>query len=470
MGKTWGGTMFGRRTFAVLAVGAALVAATAQTAAAAPSGTLVISSTTLAAHLDAAYSWTLGKSADPTSLNLTDGDSDTVSYTITATRSLTTTSSAYVDGTVCVRNNGTIATQGLQITEQIVRPPSKLVVASGVVDVSGHPVLAPGETHCYSFEFALSAPVPGATYRGTTFAQVTNRVGKGSGPTATASATLPGSASAANASLTVADTNGEQYTFTDSGTESYTTPYACPDDAGTQTDTVSAVGFVETGAVTTPTAASASVDVTCTPAFVQPTSVTLAASFDSEIGCASDWDPTCAQAHLTLDTSDGLWKGTFAIPAGVYDFKIAIDDSWTENYGAGGTANGTSMSAFPNGVDSLTFTYDPVTHLVTISPAPVVVAAGSFQSEVGCTGDWDPTCLTTSLQDSDGDGLYTYSTTELPAGNYETKIAINESWAVNYGTGGQQNGANIAFTVPVGGGTTTITFDVNTHQIVATSV
>ena len=37
----------------------------------------------------------------------------------------------------------------------------------------------------------------------------------------------------------------------------------------------------------------------------------------------------------------------------------------------------------------------------------------------------------------------------MPAGSYETKVAINEDWAENYGQGGVLDGANIAFTVPV---------------------
>ena len=36
-----------------------------------------------------------------------------------------------------------------------------------------------------------------------------------------------------------------------------------------------------------------------------------------------------------------------------------------------------------------------------------------------------------------------FETTALPAGNYEGKVAINESWDENYGQGGVQNGANI---------------------------
>ena len=89
----------------------------------------------------------------------------------------------------------------------------------------------------------------------------------------------------------------------------------------------------------------------------------------------------------------------------------------------------------------------------------IAVAPGSFQSELGCPGDWDPGCLRSWLEDPDGDGIYTFETTALPAGSYETKVAINESWDENYGAGGVPGGANIAFTVPADNAKVTFTYD-----------
>ena len=43
----------------------------------------------------------------------------------------------------------------------------------------------------------------------------------------------------------------------------------------------------------------------------------------------------------------------------------------------------------------------------------IVTVPGSFQSELGCSGDWDPGCLRSWLQDPDGDGTYTFETTAL---------------------------------------------------------
>ena len=94
---------------------------------------------------------------------------------------------------------------------------------------------------------------------------------------------------------------------------------------------------------------------------------------------------------------------------------------------------------------------------------------GSFQSELGCPGDWDPDCLRSWLQDPDGDGIYTFSTAALPAGNYEAKVAIDESWDVNYGAGGARNGANIAFTVRSPAAEMFFVYDSTSHVLTVTA-
>lgn len=98
------------------------------------------------------------------------------------------------------------------------------------------------------------------------------------------------------------------------------------------------------------------------------------------------------------------------------------------------------------------------------TPTPdSVTIAGSLQSELGCPGDWQPDCLRSWLQDPDGDGLYRFSTTAIPAGNYEVKVAIDEGWDENYGQGGVQNGPNIPFSVSATGDLVTFTYNSATH-------
>src|SRR6476659_4109972 len=180
-----------------------------------------------------------------------------------------------------------------------------------------------------------------------------------------------------------------------------------------------------------------------------PTSVTIAGSLQSEIGCPGDWDPGCANSGLVYDSADDVWQGTFPLPAGSYEYKAALNGSWDENYGLHAGSNGANIPLDLPSDASVKFYYDNKTHWVTDNRNSVIaVAPGSFQSELGCPGDWDPGCLRSWLQDPDGDGIYTFETTALPAGNYEAKVAINEAWDENYGQGGAPNGANISFSVP----------------------
>ncbi len=187
-----------------------------------------------------------------------------------------------------------------------------------------------------------------------------------------------------------------------------------------------------------------------------PSSVTIAGSLQSELTCPGDWDPACGATHLAYDSSDDVWQGSFNVPIGSYDYKAALNDSWDENYGLHATPDGANIPLNLSAAATIKFYYDHKSHWITDNQSSIVaVAPGSFQSELGCPGDWDPGCLRSWLQDPDGDGIYSFTTSDLPVGSYDFKVALNESWDVNFGQGGVQNGVNIPFTVI---NPTTITF------------
>ncbi len=98
----------------------------------------------------------------------------------------------------------------------------------------------------------------------------------------------------------------------------------------------------------------------------------------------------------------------------------------------------------------------------------IATAPGDYQSEIGCPADFDPGCLRSWLEDPDGNGIYQFSTSAIPAGDYQTKAAINESFAENYGAGGVPNGPDISFTVPPSA-TVTFTYDPVSHVLSVTS-
>lgn len=200
-----------------------------------------------------------------------------------------------------------------------------------------------------------------------------------------------------------------------------------------------------------------------------PSSVTLVGSLQDELGCNGDWNPACTNSHLSYDTVDSVWQGIWTIPAGNWEYKAALNNSWDENYGASATRDGSNIGLSLNTATAVKFYYDHDTHWITDSHNAVIATApGSYQEEIGCPGDWQPDCLQSWLQDPDGDGVFTFTTNDIPAGSYEAKVAIDESWDENYGQGGVPNGPNIPFTVP-GGSEVTFSYNAATHVLTITS-
>ena len=196
-----------------------------------------------------------------------------------------------------------------------------------------------------------------------------------------------------------------------------------------------------------------------------PTSVTIAGSLQSELGCPGDWQPECASTHVGYDAADDVWQGTFALPAGSFEYKAALNNSWDENYGANAQSNGGNIALNVGGATNVKFYYDHKSHWVTSNKNSVIATVpGNFQAALGCPGDWDPSCLRSWLQDPDGDGIYSFSTTSLPAGSYEGKVAINETWDENYGAGGTPGGGNIGFSVPANS-RVTFSYDPTSHVL-----
>ncbi len=220
------------------------------------------------------------------------------------------------------------------------------------------------------------------------------------------------------------------------------------------------------GIVGTP-AASGGDDGTVGPV-TQPDAVSVPGDHNSEMGCvdgngaAEDWAPGCDQAQLTLSAADQVWKGSFTLPAGEYAYKAALNGTWDENYGAGGVRNGDNISYTNPG--TVTFYYDHRTHYVTSdAQGDLITAPGSWNSELGCGTDWAPDCMRPWLQDPDGDGTFTWASSELPAGSYEFKVAHNLGWDESYPAD------NVAVTVPADGMVVRVSYDLSGHTV-ATSV
>ena len=199
------------------------------------------------------------------------------------------------------------------------------------------------------------------------------------------------------------------------------------------------------------TAVSASAQTDDPASIPPPDTVTIAGSIQPFIGCAGEWDPSCVESQLTYDEQNDIWLATFDVPAGSYEYKAALNASWDDNYGLNAEYYGPNIPLEVAEDGPITFWYDHKTRWVSDSLNSLLATIpGDFQDELGCAGDWAPDCLRSMLQDPNGDGLYTFITASIPAGEYEAKVALNQSWDVNYGAEGELDGSNIPFTVGEG--------------------
>ena len=94
--------------------------------------------------------------------------------------------------------------------------------------------------------------------------------------------------------------------------------------------------------------------------------VNVPGSYQAQAGCEADWAPECAATAMTLG-DDGLYhSGPFNLTAGEYEGKVALDGSWTTNYGVDGVADGDNYKFTLEADGTVEFIYDPATKLLEI--------------------------------------------------------------------------------------------------------
>lgn len=214
---------------------------------------------TATAHWTRTYDWTIDKAVDKPTIELKSGSWSTATYNVTVTKSAGV-EAIWVDGTVCVSNEGPLATENLTVTDRVVAfhaNGTRTLVKATELDLSANPVLDAGESYCYPYSFPIE-PFPGATgYANEARATITNdpRGPEPVGPGAEAPFTFPASPTLVNDTVNVDDTNGLSWLFAASGSKTYTRTFMCDRDKGTHVNTAK---IRETGQ-----SDSASVTVTC---------------------------------------------------------------------------------------------------------------------------------------------------------------------------------------------------------------
>jgi maltose/maltodextrin transport system substrate-binding protein/arabinogalactan oligomer/maltooligosaccharide transport system substrate-binding protein len=94
--------------------------------------------------------------------------------------------------------------------------------------------------------------------------------------------------------------------------------------------------------------------------------VNVPGSYQAQAGCPGDWQPECEATQMTQG-EDGKWhSGPFNLTAGDYEAKVALDGSWTTNYGVDGKLEGDNYKFNLAADGTVEFTFDPETKLLEI--------------------------------------------------------------------------------------------------------
>ncbi|QSZ48024.1 glycosidase [Arthrobacter sp. D5-1] len=97
----------------------------------------------------------------------------------------------------------------------------------------------------------------------------------------------------------------------------------------------------------------------------QPEAVAIAGDFNKILGAPEDWAPQYDEAQMEFNPLVQVWTITAELPAGFYTYKIALNRSWDENYGAFGARDGANHELNHDG-GPVTITYSHATRDIVI--------------------------------------------------------------------------------------------------------
>ena len=195
----------------------------------------------------------------------------------------------------------------------------------------------------------------------------------------------------------------------------------------------------------------------------QPQIVNIPGTLQPALGCPGDWAPDCEATFLEYNAASGLWARTFDMPAGSYEYKVAIDGTWDVNYGGAGDPGGANIVLEVPQDMPVTFVYDNATHLIYDSVRYTLgTVLGDFQTALGCEAN-DPACLASLMTDPAHSGVLSYGTYSIPAGDWAADVALGLS-------GAGVLDAPLAFTVDEAGAGVLFAYDTEANTLTITTV
>jgi len=204
------------------------------------------------------------------------------------------------------------------------------------------------------------------------------------------------------------------------------------------------------------------VDVTPGEAFTPARRVVLVGNLQDELGHAGgqfggDWDPS-ADTTLMKMIDGNFYTFTGRLPAGLYEYKVAIGGGWAENYGQDGKMDGANIPLEIKAEQDVTFIYNDDTHRIVDSIRYAMLPDEQLPRLVGNF----PADTDTLLRDREFSGLYSVKLA-LPQGEYAYRVAMGAEQKETYGKDGKQDGEPVTFSLSEAKDVTFL-FDMTTHQ------
>jgi len=95
--------------------------------------------------------------------------------------------------------------------------------------------------------------------------------------------------------------------------------------------------------------------------------VNVPGSYQAQAGCsAGDWVPSCPETAMVQGDDGKYTSGPFALTAGDYEVKVALDGGWDINYGVDGVSGGDNYKFTLAADGNVSFVFDPDTRLLEI--------------------------------------------------------------------------------------------------------
>ena len=192
-------------------------------------------SATANAKNEQVYDWSIAKSVAPDTWYLYPGDQGTSQYTVSVTKSATTSDVCTVRGTVSLTNALGRATKDLTIEVYVQKkaPGGTFGSPSDKVTIKPPAQLPNGQTGTYSYEIQLPA---GYVQPGYSYQVVVKVIDTGYNTQITKCLSIPAPVVKYD-QVNVDDTNGQSWLFTGSGSQAYAKTFVAPDDAGPNVNT-----------------------------------------------------------------------------------------------------------------------------------------------------------------------------------------------------------------------------------------